>query len=93
MIFDTGDLLVLRDLTEIYNWSISDHLYMGTPDPRIGNIARISKKSFNVYIYKYWAFFIKCYYIINNNNNNYIFFQLWNYFLFKFNDILQANKS
>ena len=50
LIFDTGDVLVLRDLSEMYNWNISDYLYMGTPDPCIGNLARISKKPFNVYI-------------------------------------------
>jgi len=50
IIFDTGDVLVLRDLKEMYNWNISDYLYMGTPDPCIGNMAKINKKPFNVYI-------------------------------------------
>jgi hypothetical protein len=50
LIFDTGDVLVLRDLSEMYNWNMSDYLYMGAPDPRIGYIGRISKKPLNVYI-------------------------------------------
>lgn len=48
LIFDTGDLLVLRDLTEMYNWNIDDYLYMGTSDPCIGNNSTISKKPFSV---------------------------------------------
>jgi hypothetical protein len=49
LVFDTGDVLVLRDLSEMYNWNISDYMYMGAPDPCIGNVAQISKK-FDVYI-------------------------------------------
>ena len=51
LVFDTGDVLVLRDLHEMYNWNISDYLYMGTPDPaHLGGLASISQKPFNVYI-------------------------------------------
>jgi hypothetical protein len=50
LIFDTGDVLVLRDLSEMYNWNISDYLYMGAPDPRIGYIGSISQRPLNVYI-------------------------------------------
>ena len=50
IIFDTGDLLVLRDLKEMYNWNMSDYLYLGAPDTCIGSNARISKKPFDVYI-------------------------------------------
>ena len=50
LIFDTGDVLVLRDLSEMYNWNISNYMYMGAPDPCIGNIATISQKPFYVYI-------------------------------------------
>lgn len=50
IIFDTGDVLVLRDLSEMYNWNISDYLYMGSPDPCIGKMAKIIKKPYNVYI-------------------------------------------
>ncbi len=32
IIFDTGDLLVLRDLKELYNWKIDNYLYLGAPD-------------------------------------------------------------
>ena len=39
LIFDTGDVFVLRDLSEMYNWIISNYLYIGEPDPRIGKIA------------------------------------------------------
>ena len=31
LIFDTGDVLVLRDLTEVYNWNINGYLYVGVP--------------------------------------------------------------
>ena len=50
LVFDTGDVLVLRDLSEMYNWNISDYLYMGAPDTCIGRIAKISKQPFKVYI-------------------------------------------
>lgn len=50
IIFDTGDLLVLRDLSEMYNWNLSNYLYMGAPDPWIGANATISKKPFKIYI-------------------------------------------
>ena len=50
LVFDTGDVLVLRDLSEMYNWNISDYLYMGSPDTCIGNFAKIAQKPFNVYI-------------------------------------------
>ena len=50
IIFDTGDLLVLRDLKEMYNWNMGNYLYLGAPDPCIGKKALISKKPFDVYI-------------------------------------------
>ena len=50
IILDTGDLLVLRDLKELYNWDIGNYLYLGAPDPYIGNEALISRKPFDVYI-------------------------------------------
>ena len=34
----------------MYNWNISDYLYMGAPDTCIGRIAKISKQPFKVYI-------------------------------------------
>ncbi len=50
IVFDTGDLLVLRDLREMYNWDMGNYLYLGAPDTCIGRFARISKKRFKVYI-------------------------------------------
>ena len=50
LVFDTGDVLVLRDLSEMYNWNLSNYLYMGAPDPCIGKIAKISQEPFYVYI-------------------------------------------
>ena len=35
IIFDAGDLLVLRDLTELYNYNMGDYLILGTPEPTI----------------------------------------------------------
>ena len=42
--------MILRDLTEMYNWEMGDYLYLGAPDPCIGKMALISKKPFDVYI-------------------------------------------
>ena len=50
ILFDSGDLLVLRDLREMYNWDMGNYLYLGTPDPCIGKDALISKKPYDVYI-------------------------------------------
>lgn len=50
LVFDTGDVLVLRDLSEMYNWNITNYLYMGAPDPCIGKKSKISKKRLKVYI-------------------------------------------
>ena len=50
IIFDTGDLLVLRDLTEMYNWDMKNKTFCGVVDPLIGLYGRISKKIMNIYI-------------------------------------------
>ncbi len=50
IIFDTGDLLVLRDLYTMYNWNISEYLYLGIPGRKVGHYALITKKKFNIYI-------------------------------------------
>ena len=50
IIFDTGDLLVLRDLKEMYNWNMNKYLYLGIPGLCVGKYAKITKKRFNVYI-------------------------------------------
>ena len=45
IIFDTGDLLVLRDLYAMYNWNINDYLYLGIPGKKVGHYALITKKN------------------------------------------------
>ena len=35
IIFDAGDLLVFRDLTELYNYDMGDYWILGTPEPTI----------------------------------------------------------
>ena len=50
IIFDTGDLLVLRDLTKMYNWNMNDYLYLGIPGGNVGKTALISKKKYKKYI-------------------------------------------
>ena len=50
LIFDTGDLLVLRDLSELYNWDMKGCLYTGVPGKGTGKYALISKKYFDIYI-------------------------------------------
>lgn len=50
IIIDNGDCIVLRDLTEMYNWNMSNYLYVGVPDPFIGRFGTISKKTLNTYI-------------------------------------------
>ena len=36
IIFDTGDLLVLRDLHNMYNLSMGKYLYLGIPGGNVG---------------------------------------------------------
>ena len=50
LVFDTGDLLVLRDLYNAYNWDMNGSLYVGVPGIRTGKYAKISKKKFEMYI-------------------------------------------
>lgn len=50
LIFDVGDVLILRDLTEMYNWNLSNYLYLGAPDPQINIFGKISKKKLDIYI-------------------------------------------
>ena len=50
LIFDTGDVLVLRDLTEVYNWNMNGYLYVGVPGMGTGMDAVIAKKKFDIYI-------------------------------------------
>ena len=50
LVFDTGDLIILKDLTEAYYWNLTGYLYAGTPARGIGKYAKISKKIFDIYI-------------------------------------------
>ena len=50
LIFDTGDLLVLRDLKDVYNWDMKDNIYVGIPGPKIGQRSVITKQIYKYYI-------------------------------------------
>ena len=50
IIFDTGDAMVLRDLTEMYHWDMKGKLYSGVIDGLINTIGRVSKKPLDIYI-------------------------------------------
>lgn len=50
IVFDTGDLLVLKDLTIIYNWKMDNYICLGIPGGKIGKYALISKKKYERYI-------------------------------------------
>ena len=50
ILIDIGDVLVLRDLTKMYNWNMKNNIYMGAPDTGAGIYGKISKKNLKVYI-------------------------------------------
>ena len=50
IIIDTGDLLVIRDLSEMYNWDMGNNMYMGAPDQSAGMYGKISKRPLDIYI-------------------------------------------
>ena len=50
IIINNGDILVLRDLTEMYNYNMDNKIYLGVVDQMIGAYGLISKKNLNVYI-------------------------------------------
>ena len=50
LVFDTGDLIVLRDLTEQYNWDMKDKMYVGVPGGRIGQKSLVTKQIYKTYI-------------------------------------------
>ena len=50
LVFDTGDLIIIKDLTEAYNWDMKGCLYEGVPAGSVGNYAKISKKIYDIYI-------------------------------------------
>ena len=50
IIIDSGDLLVLRDLSQMYNWNMNNNIYMGSPDFSAGVFGKISNKTLDIYI-------------------------------------------
>jgi lipopolysaccharide biosynthesis glycosyltransferase len=50
IVFDTGDLLVLRDLTKMYNWKMGNNIILGVPGGKVGKYAKLSKKKYLRYI-------------------------------------------
>ena len=50
IVFDTGDLLVLRDLTIMYNWKMDKNICLGIPGGKVGKYAKIKKKKYLRYI-------------------------------------------
>ncbi len=50
IIFDTGDALILRDLSEMYNWNMKNKIYLGVLDPFYNKYGNISKKKMDIYI-------------------------------------------
>ena len=44
LIFDTGDLLVIKDLSPAYNWDMKGCLYAGVTGFGIGRFAKITQK-------------------------------------------------
>ena len=47
---DSGDVLVLKDLSKMYSWNMKNNIYMGSPDPGAGMFGKISNKTMDVYI-------------------------------------------
>ena len=50
IIFDLGDTLILRDLSEMYNWNMEDKIYYGVLDDGVMKYGRFSKKALDIYI-------------------------------------------
>lgn len=50
LVFDTGDLLVLRDIREQYNWDMKDFLYVGVPGGKLGRKSLITNQIYENYI-------------------------------------------
>ena len=50
IIFDAGDLLVLRDLTDLYNYNMEEYWVIGTPEPSIINSFMKVKYNMTKYI-------------------------------------------
>jgi len=50
IMFDTGDVLILRDLSEMYNWNMENKIYAGVLDVGVMKYGKISKKKMDIYI-------------------------------------------
>ena len=50
IMFDTGDVLILRDLTEMYKWNMNEKMYVGALDCGYMKYGKISGKQLNIYI-------------------------------------------
>lgn len=50
LVFDTGDLLVLKDLTKMYNLKMNNYLILGIKGGKVGKYAKVSKKIFLKFI-------------------------------------------
>ena len=50
IILDLGDTLVLRDLSEMYNWNMEDKIYYGVLDNGVMKYGPFSKKELDIYI-------------------------------------------
>ena len=50
IIFDTGDVIILRDLSEMYNWNMKNKMYSGVLDMGINKFGHISKRKLDIYI-------------------------------------------
>ena len=79
IIFDAGDVLVLRDLTNFFNYNMSNYWVLGTPEPT--GLQAIEKYNLTKYINigsilidvkeakknKIWDTYIKNRYLVNDN--------------------------
>lgn len=50
IIIDTGDIIVLSDLSEMYNWNMKNKIYCGILDEGVMKYGLISKKRLDAYI-------------------------------------------
>ena len=50
LIFDVGDVLAFRDLTELYNYNMEDYWTLGTPEP-VG--IKLLSTNYNITILNY----------------------------------------
>ena len=50
IMFDTGDVLILRDLSEMYKWNMEEKIYVGVLDYGYTKYGKISGKKLNIYI-------------------------------------------